>query len=446
MSATVYRISTMLSSVLQEVPVGTNLALFHLLWTLLSGRLLTSRGAVIPALADFGLPAPAVRRAWAALAYGDWECGDLLARWRALVLADGQWQPRCHGGYRPVAADLVGFFRPRLQDCPTTHYSSPAGKALPALPFGMLARIGAVGGQRLPLPVSLLRPAPDDPSEAALQAQLVQAAVAELAEDEALVVDGGFSPARLLGAGLPRFVLRVAKNFTARRATLPERQRGRPPERGELVRPLARQYKGKTIPATPADREESLLLDRFLIRIRYWENLVLADAKPGAPTFTCLAIDDPRYAEPLLVISPLPAPGAVILALYQDRWPVEQWPLSAKQMVGGVRQFVFAPESRQRLPELLLLAGSLLSHAAATLPAVPSGFWDRQPRPTPGRLRRALAGVNFADLGAFPARFRKKASPTAHLPKGVRGHRRRKRSHPNEEASPLAPERLPLAA
>ena len=49
MSATVYRISTMLSSVLQEVPVGTNLALFHLLWTLLSGRLLTSRGAVIPA-------------------------------------------------------------------------------------------------------------------------------------------------------------------------------------------------------------------------------------------------------------------------------------------------------------------------------------------------------------------------------------------------------------
>ena len=129
MSATVYRISTMLSSVLQEVPVGTNLALFHLLWTLLSGRLLTSRGAVVPALADFGLPAPAVRRAWAALAYGDWECGALLARWRALVLAAGQWQPRCHGGYRPVAADLVGFFRPRLQDCPTTHYSSPAGKA-----------------------------------------------------------------------------------------------------------------------------------------------------------------------------------------------------------------------------------------------------------------------------------------------------------------------------
>jgi hypothetical protein len=442
----VYRISALLSSVLPDVPVGTNLGLFHLLWTMLSGRVLTSRGAVIPALADFGLPAPAVRRAWAALAYGAWDSDALLARWHALVLAAGVWQPRCHGGYRPVVADLVGFFRPRLQDCPTTHFSSQAGQALPALPLGMLVRVGAVGGQRLPLPVRLLRPSPDAPSEAALQERLVREAVAALADDEALVVDGGFPPAPLLATGCRRFVVRVAKNFTARRATLPERKRGRPAEYGALVRPLARQYKGKTIPATPADREETVGLDRFVVRFRYWENLVLSDAKPGAPTFTCLAIDDPRYAEPLLLITPLSAPGAVILALYQDRWPVEQWPLSAKQMVGGVRQFVFAPESRQRLPELLLLAGSILSHTAAALPAVPTGFWDRQPRPTPGRLRRVLAGVHFSDLGDLPGAFRQKASPTAHLPKGVRGHRRRKRARPDAQPLPVAPELLPLAA
>ncbi len=446
MSAPVYRINAMLSSVLQDVPVGTNLGLLHLLWTMLSGRFLESRGAVFPALAAFGLPAPAVRRAGAALAAGDWDADTLLARWHALVLAAGLWQPRCHGGYKPVVVDLVGFFRPRLQDCPTTHYCSPAGKALPALPFGMLVRVGTVGGQRLPLPVRLLRAAPDDPSEAELQTRLVQTAVAALAEDEALLLDGGFSPAPLLASGCRRFVLRVAKNFTARRATLPERKRGRPAEYGALVRPLARQYKDKLIPATPADREDSVLIDRFLIRFRYWEDLVLSDAKPGAPTFSCLAIDDPRYAEPLLVITPLSAPGEVILALYQDRWPVEQLPLSAKQMIGGVRQFVFAPESRQRLPELLLLAGSLLSHTAAALPAAPTGFWDRQPRPTPGRLRRMLAGVHFSDLGELPAPFRKKASPTAHLPKGVHGHRRRKRSPPTAEPLPRGPERLPLAA
>jgi hypothetical protein len=68
MSALLYRINGILSRVVSHVPVGTNLGLFHLFWTLLSGRLLQSRGAVITARADFGLCAAAVRRAWAALA------------------------------------------------------------------------------------------------------------------------------------------------------------------------------------------------------------------------------------------------------------------------------------------------------------------------------------------------------------------------------------------
>jgi hypothetical protein len=438
MSATVYRITTLLSSVLQPVPTGTNLGLFHLLWTLLSGRFLASRGAVIPALADTGLPEPAVRRAWAALATGHWEVNALLARWQRLVLREGQWQPRCHGGYRPVAADLVGFFRPRLQACPSQHYSSPAGKALPAIPFGMLARVGSVGEQRLPLPVRLLRVGADG-SEAALQQRLVQAAAALLAPAEALIADGGFPLSLLLSAGVPRFVVRVPKNFTARRATLPEYDgRGRPRAYGALVRPLARHYKERLLPATPPDREDRFLADHSLIRVQVWEQLVLSEAKPGAPTFTCLVFLDPRYPEPLVVATPLSAPAAVVYALYRDRWPIEQWPLSAKQMIGAARQFVFAPESRQRLPELALLAGSILSYVAATEPARATGFWDRRPRPTAGRLRRALARVDFQELGQLPPAFRKKAVPTAHLPKGVLGHRRRKRSVATEEPLPLA--------
>jgi len=38
-----------------------------------------------------------------------------------------------------------------------------------------------------------------------------------------------------------------------------------------------------------------------------------------------------------------------------------------------------------------LLAGAIATYQAATLPAVPTGFWDRQPKPTPGRLRRLLS-------------------------------------------------------
>ena len=78
MSPLVYRMNAVLSCVVQRVPVGTNLGLFHCLWMLLSGRLLLSRGAVIPGLAALGLAAAAVRRAWAALAYGQWHAAQLL--------------------------------------------------------------------------------------------------------------------------------------------------------------------------------------------------------------------------------------------------------------------------------------------------------------------------------------------------------------------------------
>ena len=78
MSPIVYRMNHILSCVVQPVPVGTNLGLFQLLWMLLSGRLLLSRGAVFPGLAALGLAEAAVRRAWAALAYGKWHAAQLL--------------------------------------------------------------------------------------------------------------------------------------------------------------------------------------------------------------------------------------------------------------------------------------------------------------------------------------------------------------------------------
>lgn len=93
-------------------------------------------------------------------------------------------------------------------------------------------------------------------------------------------------------------------------------------------------------------------------------------------------------------------------------------------MVGAVRQFVFGTESRQRLPELACLAGSLLTYLAATAPALRTGFWDRAARPPSGRLRRCLGRASFSESEGLPAHFRKKEVVTEHLPKGVAGHRR----------------------
>src|SRR5439155_13826952 len=224
----------------------------HCLWMLLSGRLLLSRGAVIPGLAALGLAAEAVRRAWAALAYGQWHAAQLLDAWEQLVREEGCFQAHQYGGYRPVACDLVGFFRPRLQDCPTKHYSSAAGKALPAIPIGIAARVGSVGAQRLAVPCLLVRSEGTEASEATLQTRLLQKVKAQLADDEALVCDRGFPLTQLQAAGIPRYVSRGPINFTARRATLPAYQgKGRKPRRRTLVRPLPPTYKNPTIAATP---------------------------------------------------------------------------------------------------------------------------------------------------------------------------------------------------
>src|SRR2546422_10373949 len=110
MSPIVYRISVLLGAIVADVPVGTHLGLFWLLWALISGRFLFSRGAVFPALADRGLPADAVRRSGAALAYGRWTIQPRLEVWYKIVQQEGRWQAHAYEGFRPVAWDLAGFF------------------------------------------------------------------------------------------------------------------------------------------------------------------------------------------------------------------------------------------------------------------------------------------------------------------------------------------------
>jgi len=427
MSNPVYRICSLLCQILARVPLGTNLGLFHLLFALVSGRFLSSRGAVFPALADLGLPDASVRRAEAALAHGSWNLADLLKAWRTCVDQDGSAQPRSYGGYRPVPCDLVGFFRPRLVGHAGKHYTSQAAKALPAVVFGLSVSVLRVGKTRLAVPRQILREEARDGGEAGLQKRLIEQAATDLADDEVMVVDAGFSLAHLLTQTKARFVVRARKNFTARRNFLPAyKGKGAHPKRGDLVRPLSRCYRGKTLSATQPDRTLSWCHHGRRIEAAIFENLVLSDAPLAGASFTCVVISDPRYKEPLVLLSNLPVSAYVLWQLYRDRWPIEQMPLAAKQMLGAERAFVFGPESRYRLPELALLAGNLLSYVAATSQPLATGFWDRCARPTCGRLRRTLSRVHFADLSVPEGQFRKKASITAHLPKGVRGHRRQK--------------------
>ena len=179
-----------------------------------------ARGAVFPALSQLGLSPAAVCRAVAALSYGRFVCADLLTDWNGLVQKEEQWFANEYAGYSPVACDTTGFFRPHLTGCRSKHYTGDARAALPAVVFGLVARVGTVCGVQVPLLRHILRGSNTKDCEADLKHRLLSQAGKTLSEKEVLVADAGFGLADVLARGVKNFVVRVAQNFTARQNIL----------------------------------------------------------------------------------------------------------------------------------------------------------------------------------------------------------------------------------
>lgn len=382
MSIAIEQTIHVLQIVLQMVPVGTNLALLHLLWSMLNGSFLASRGAIFPALQASGFTKSEIRRSWTALRHGQWHIDELLIAWRRHVQSDGQWQAHEYEGYRPVAADLTAFWRFHLKGWAGRYFNGLANRLLPGIGLALVADVGHVAGHRMPLLRKVIRAHPQDMSPDKLKALVLDWLARHLASNEIAIFDAGAHVSDMHTAAVPRFLIRLAKNCSARRNYLPIYQRGRPPVYGQLVRPLPRQHKGKEIVASSPDKVESFFHEGRKITVHRWYDLVASDQKviAQAHTFDILVFFDPLYVHPLLLATNVMLTAAAAFKLYLDRWPVEQLPLAAKQTLGLGRHFVFAPVCCQRLPELALLAGNILTYLAATLPPLPTGFWDRCPK------------------------------------------------------------------
>lgn len=424
----VTEIITAIVYIMQGVPIGTNLGLCRMLWALVNGSMLISRGAIHGGLEASGFAAAEIRQSWSALRRGSWEINVLLSDWQGYVANRNEWRARRYGTYRVKSVDITGFWRPRLQGKVSKHYHAVAQKALPAVVVGVMISAGQIQGKRVPLLQAIVR-CPFDKSEKEFRSLLLAEAVKQAAVDEITVLDAEFELAELHHAKVKRYVVRMADNCTARLNHLPEaKDKGRPSEYGVKIRPLPRRYGQHTIAATPAQEQGSFSFENRTIGYGSWQGLVTSQSKVSLdnPTFTIQVFYDPCYKTPLVVATDLALRAELIYQVYRDRWPVEHPPLATKQMIGLHRQFVFADESCFRLPELGLLAGNLLSHAAALLPPMPSGFWDRTPKATPGRLRRVLAKAIFPNVADFDPQIRKKNSVFQHLPKGILAHRRHK--------------------
>lgn len=420
----------LLEEVVQPVGVGTNLGLVPLLWTIMSGAFLVSRGALFPALPRAGFSAEQSRRAGQAWHQGVWSITPLLAAFRARVEREGVWQPTRYEGYVPVAADVTVFWRPRLRGVLGTFYYRLANRAVSGIGVGLVVHVGRVGAQRLPLLKQLVQPPEAARSDQGLHLQVLRAAARQVGPHEVLVSDADASVAEMQAAGVARYVVRLARHCTARRHSLPQRPagKGRPRESGELVRPLARQHKGRRLPATPPDLSPTFQFQERLSQAQGWHALVCADHKvaPDQPSVSIWLLTDPLDRGPLEVATNLSASPATIFDCDHDRCPGEQVPLVAKQLVGLQRHFVFAPTSGQRLPELALVAANVLTDLAAGLPPITTGCWDRAPSRTPGRLRRHRAQERCSRTFPSAGRLREKAAVTDHSPKGVPAHRRHK--------------------
>ena len=412
--------------------MGTNLALLHLLWSIITGSFLRSRGAIFPALQSGGFNREESYRSWQArpkgTRQGTWGIGKLVKNWRSYVMEQGRWQANSYEGYRPLAVDSTAFWRPRLQGWKGKFFHGIAQRALKGV--GLLVQVGQVDGHRIPLLKAIIPAGFQTESQDEFKQVVLWHAQQNLAEDEVAVHDAGASVADMQASAMPRFVLRLARNCTARRHPLPGNQRGGSPlgaaEYGRMVRPLARQHNGNTLPATPPDVETEFTHEGRTIPVQGWHGLVRRDqtVSQDHETFSIWVFFDPLYQNPLVVGTNLSALPCTIFRLYLDRWPrpkgTRQVPLVAKQTLGLHRHFVWALLSCIRLPALALLVANILTYLAATLPPLPTGFWERQPKKRQVASVAAWLGLIFHMITHFTANFAKNSPIPTICPRALR--------------------------
>jgi hypothetical protein len=268
--------------ILQVVPIGTNIGLIRILWVMVNGSFLQSRGAVCSALHGSGFSREEIRHSWAALRYGVWDVNELLEQWQIFVNSQNQWRARRYEHYRVLSVDITGFWRPHLQGWLGKHYHHLAQKALPAVVVGVMIISGQVKTQRIPLLRRLVRGQPQV-SQPDFRHQLLCEAAAQAAGDQVIVVDAEFSIAELHAAGIARYVVRLASNASARRNQLPVyKGQGRHPQYGEKVRPLPRKWGERQIPATTPDEQSQFDYQGRSIHVSFWHELVSAETAVAA--------------------------------------------------------------------------------------------------------------------------------------------------------------------
>ncbi len=265
--------------VVKPLSIRTNLVLLHLLWAMVSGAFLSSRGAVHTALKLSGRTDAETRRSGNALRKGQWQIEELITRWREWVLSHDEWQEQTYEGWYAVSCDVVVFPRLKLKGWVAKLYRGTFGRAVKAVGFGVIVDVGHYQGVRVPLLRQLIRCRNVADSEAQLNADLLKAGAKALGDKGVFVHDAKVAVPAVQEAGIERYVIRAAKNCVARWSYLPENAHGNR-QYGHRIRPLARSRKGKVTSSTNDPSEESSFeYDGRTIKVQRWRDVVNVEAK-----------------------------------------------------------------------------------------------------------------------------------------------------------------------
>lgn len=188
-----------------------------------------------------------------------------------------------------------------------------------------------------------------------------------------------------------------------------KRPRGRPREHGAILHP------GAAVPELPPDEEieveEQGEKGPKTVRVRRWNAVHHEDFKKTL--LDVVRVDDPDYKHPLLIgTTARELTSQEMREGYGHRWPVETNFYVAQDTCAMEQPRAWTEPALSRRIALALLCGSLLKAIAASFEAIPIGPWDREARPSAGRLAYHLAArvTNFAAFalaGTAPRIYRK---------------------------------------
>ena len=335
-----------------------------------------------------------------------------------------------------MPVDFTAYHRPSVKNLESKAYNSEVGHATPGVQIGMIGTVGCVNGQRIALLQEVVQSETTVNQPEKETARLYQATAKTIEEDEVAVFDAGFSLVKAAESGIEQCVMRLDKNCTFGRTIgqIPDKKEGQgcPPtvRRAEIIRPLARHHKERTIAATPPDEVTTMRdEDGKEVTVHIWRGLYFLERHLATIQterekerlrkipINVMVFFHPDYQDPLVL-------GTTLLTLtpesvsefYASRWPIEGVPQTGKYILsgGGGRHYVHHPTAVKRLPALTLMLGTLLKYVAATIPPLRTGFWDRCVKPTYGRLIKHLKKVTIP----LSEQLCKKASSTAHFLKG----------------------------